>query len=281
MRSIVAVLLALAAASCAEGATKGTQVETPQNAGLDPLPVAHAREDGWALFAAAMLDAARAAEAAVRGNAIDAKWHCADPKRDVRSTEASEANAFTSMGNPEFLAAMIEGVTLSTTRDVRDEPPSEESRRVGSRLLVVGTVVVFGDARVRWFQMRAQGSDYDTSTPWLRLKRLPNEIRGAMTELVTTLSSPSCSLPFLDATDIAAMPLSPSRRQSALETLESEEAELHHVCEAAARASGPWDARLSRYVAVFHVGEQLALLNADLRIEDGKLCLGRVKAYVQ
>jgi hypothetical protein len=274
MRSIAVLALMTA---CGEAAMNG-HVETPTE-NVDPLPVTNAREDGWALFASSMLEAARAAEAAVRGNPVDAKWQCADPKKDLRSTDQSELNSFTSIGNPEFIGAMIEGVTLASPRDPRDDA-AEETRR-GSRLLVSGAVVIFADARVRWLEMRTVSSDYDNGVPWIRLKRLPEEVRGAMTELVTTLSSPSCSVPFLTEADIATIPLSPSRRQSALESLEHEAAELHHVCEAAARASGPWDARMSRFLAVFHVGEQLALLNADLRIEDGKLCLGRVKSHVQ
>jgi hypothetical protein len=88
-------------------------------------------------------------------------------------------------------------------------------------------------------------------------------------------------LPFGTEADVAPLPVSRSIKDSAIEALEHEAAELHHTCEMVARASGPWEARLGRLQAMYRVEDELATLTAELRIEQGKMCIGRGSAFMQ
>ncbi len=292
MRRSIGLFAALLVTAC--GVTGGSSVtgpgiETPTATTVDPLPTSHPREDPWALFGGTMLDATRALHAAAMGNPYDAKWQCADPKKDIRATDLREGKTLNAKGTPEYVVTVLSDLTLTapsaaspgepeTPRD-GDEPTE---RKQATRVVARGTVLVFPDARVRWFKMSARGSSYYGSEddPTIRLKRLPPEIRGAISDLVTTLTGP-CVLPFAGEADIAPLPVPQSTKDSAIEALEHEAAELHHTCELVAHASGPWEARLGRMQAMYKVENELATLTADVRIEQGRVCLGRGSASIQ
>ncbi len=291
MRRSIGLFAVLLATACGVtgGTTTGPGVETPTTTGVDPLPTTTPREDPWALFASTMLDATRALHAAALGNAYDPKWHCADPKKDIRATEPREGKTLTSKGTPEYIVTVMSDLTLTSPIDPSSRDPSppidaedaSEPKKT-TRVVARGTVLVFPDARVRWFKMSARGSTYygTEDDPPQRLKRLPPEVRGAISDLVTTLTGP-CVLAFGGEADIAPLPVPQSTKDSAIEALEHEAAELHHTCELVARASGPWEARLGRIQVMYRVGDDLATLSAELRMEQGRVCIGKGSAFMQ
>jgi hypothetical protein len=243
-------------------------------------------------FGGTILDASRALHAAALGNPYDAKWQCSDPKKDLRATDPSAGKTLTAKGAPEYLLTVLSDITLTSPIDPSrdDTPPTsdepDERGKQSTRLVLRGTAFVFADGRLRWFEMKTRAASSIPDSPSLtRLKRLPPDLRGALSDLVTTLSSPSCSLPFISegelATLLAMLRLSPSKLDSAVEALDHEIAELHHACEAVAKASGRWDARISRMEIAYRVGEELAILSAGLEIDQGHLCIGRGSAHGQ
>jgi hypothetical protein len=285
----VGVLFVLACGAC--GATGGTSTVVPSvdvtdPSSSDPTPTtSRPREDPWVAFAATILDASRALQAAVLGNPYDEKWQCADPKNDIRATDARAGKTFASKGNPEYLLTTLQGITLTSPVDPAargdtndpDEPAPRPAQK--PRIVVRGNAFVFADSRVRWFEITTRSVSYSTGDGETQtlLKRLPGELRGAMTDLVTTLTS-SCVLSFIDGADLAPLPIPQEKKESAIEMVEHNAAEVSHACEAAARASGPWDARVGRMTSAYRTGEGVATIDADLRIEQGRLCIGRATA---
>lgn len=280
----------LALTACGAALQDAVPTAAPEPAQVDPLPTPAPRDDPWALFASIVLDATRAAHAAVLGSSYDARWQCADAKRDIRSTEAQAGKTFLSRGAPEHILSVVSEVTLTSPLDASAamEPadPNDDDRAQAKRpahAYVRGTPFVFADGRVRWFKMSGRAStspSYDGETN-VRIKRLPPEIRGAIAEVVTALSS-SCALPFVGERDLALLPIPASTKSAAIEAIEHEATELHHACELVARAPGPWEARIGRLQAIYAIPSgEMASLTTSLEIDQGRVCLGRVSAFVQ
>lgn len=306
MRHLSLASFALAAcASCAGAAALESAPVVPIGAASahEPTQTPALRDDPWTGFSSFVLDAAHAAIAAADGHPHDARWDCQGAANDIRATSPDEGKKLRAKGNPEFLIAVLGEIALRAELDpgAAPTPPAESSTDSGESddddesvkrakserwLSVSASAAVFGDGKVRWLAVRGYGSgsagdDDPEAAKHMRLKALPLPIRGALAEVVASLSSPSCSLAFLTAADLAPLPLSDTVRREASESLPREAERLKKVCALAARANGAWDVALSRLQVAFSVKDEVAQLRADLRVESGRVCLGRVEAVLK
>lgn len=270
-------------------------VAPPVSASTAPVVIAPPKEDPWTAFSAFVLEAARAVEAAADGRPHDPQWDCGDERKtDIRATSPEEMDKLRAKGDPQFLLAVLGeiGLEAQIAKDGRapseepspnpdeDDDESETDERKDSRVSVSASAAVFGDGRVRWLAVRGYATSGRTEAR-SRIKTLPVPLRGALGELVTVLSAPSCALPMLTPGDLAGMPIPDKERAQANESLIREAEKLKKVCALAARADGAWDAKLSRLQVAYALKDEIAQLRADVRMRQGKICLGRVEASLR
>ena len=267
----------------------------------EPQQVPTPREDPWVSFSAFVLDAAHAAIAAADGHPHDARWNCADAAHDIRATSPDEGQKLRAKGNPEFLIAVLGEIGLeaqlepgadpsppagSSGADDDEEETTEKRPKDDRWLSVNASAAVFADGKVRWLAVRGygggpNGSSASATAKRVRVKAMPVEIRGALGEVVRSLSSPSCSLPFLSPSDLASLPLSDTVRREASESLPREAERMKRVCALAARATGAWSVTLSRLQVAFSVKDEVLQLRADVHLENDRMCIGRVEALLK
>ena len=265
-----------------------------------PEQVPTPRDDPWVTFATFVLDAAHAAMAAADGQPHDARWDCADAAHDIRATSPDEGQKLRAKGNPEFLIALLGEIDLEAQLEPgadpapsaglsnadHDEEGASQRRRDDRWLSVNASAAVFADGKVRWLAARGFGRDPSGLSPRdagarVRLKATPPEIRGALGEVVRSLSSPRCSLAFLSVGDLASFPLSDAVRREATESLPREAERLKNVCALAAHATGSWSVTLSRLQVAFSVKDEVAQLRADVHVENDRVCIGQVEALLK
>jgi hypothetical protein len=299
------VLVAASAFACGPAIIESAPLMPAGAASASESPKVRAPQvDPRAGFSAFVLDAAHAAMAAADGSPHDARWDCESAANDIRATSKDEGQKLRAKGNPEFLIAVLGDTALHAKLDPNADstpaPPPDPDRddaesdtneddretRAGDRWLSVSaSAAVFADGKLRWLAVRGSPESKDgrasDASKRVRLKALPTPLRGALGEVITSLSSPACSLPFLSAADLASLPLSDTLRREATESLPREAGRLKKVCALAARTTGAWDVTLSRLQVAFSVKDEVLQLRADLRIEKGHVCLGPVHAIVK